>query len=274
MTPFKRLKSAPKPITMIVDGDILIYQAVLTALDEEYMPHEDAWQYRVEMKKVREDIEAKLESWAGLLGAKKTVIALGSQLSYRKKIFPEYKSNRGLRKPLGYAGAVEWVRETYECMRQDWLEADDLIGITMTALSQKGETGVSVSTDKDMLTIPGFHQNMGETLDLVYVEPLEALSNFYCQVLSGDAVDGYKGIPGIGPVKAENILYGALSEQEMWKRVKREYLNAGLTVDYAITMAQMAWLSKSCDSKSPYGVPIWSPPNDSVGKVGRRTAKK
>jgi hypothetical protein len=50
------------------------------------------------------------------------------------------------------------------------------------------------------------------------------LTFFYSQLITGDGVDNYPGIPGQGPKKAYDLLYGAKSEDELCERVYSAYL--------------------------------------------------
>jgi hypothetical protein len=50
------------------------------------------------------------------------------------------------------------------------------------------------------------------------------LSFFYAQMITGDSVDNYLGLPGYGPKKAYEILLGASTEQELCERVSKAYL--------------------------------------------------
>ena len=51
------------------------------------------------------------------------------------------------------------------------------------------------------------------------------LKFFYSQLLTGDSVDNYPGLPGYGPKKAFEILENCNSEQELASAVYREYIS-------------------------------------------------
>ena len=65
---------------------------------------------------------------------------------------------------------------------------------------------IIASIDKDFGTIPGSHFNWSKDIGVTSVDEKEADYNFYLQVLTGDATDGYAGCPGIGPKRAERLL--------------------------------------------------------------------
>jgi DNA polymerase-1 len=63
------------------------------------------------------------------------------------------------------------------------------------------------------------------------------------QTLTGDATDGYKGCPGVGPVKAKRILDKAIEEDiDMWDAVVDTFIKAKLSRDEAILQARMAYI--------------------------------
>ena len=99
-----------------------------------------------------------------------------------------------------------------------------------------------VSVDKDLLTVPGYHWDF-EKKEMFYVDEGLADYNFYMQTLTGDATDGYKGCPGVGPVKAKRILDKAIEEDiDMWDAVVDTFIKAKLSRDEAILQARMAYI--------------------------------
>lgn len=61
-------------------------------------------------------------------------------------------------------------------------------------------------------------------------------------MLSGDAVDNYKGCPSIGKVKAAAIVDAVIDEPEetIWKTIVETYESKGLTGEDALTQARVA----------------------------------
>ena len=85
--------------------------------------------------------------------------------------------------------------------------------------------------DKDINLIPGKHYNWELTrLGKVVREARhytitdeEALRNFYTQLLTGDVTDNIKGVPGIGPKKAEKLLQCSVTEEQMFHICRDAY---------------------------------------------------
>ncbi len=140
--------------------------------------------------------------------------------NWRKDVLPTYKHNRkGTRKPVCYVALKDWVKETWDSDESHHLEADDLMGI----LSTKYKNQVIVSEDKDMKTIPGrlYHPRTDEMTDITEDE-----ADYWhmFQALTGDATDGYRGCPGVGPKKAEKLL----QEEKTWDMILEVFHKAGL----------------------------------------------
>ena len=129
------------------------------------------------------------------------------------------------------------------------------MGILATKPENKGKC-VVVSDDKDLKTIPGklYRPTLDEKMDIT---EQEANRYFLTQCLTGDATDGYLGIPGVGPKAAERIL----GPRPDWSIVYREYLKAGMSLDDAIQQARLARILHWDDWDDEKGeVILWAPP--------------
>jgi len=136
------------------------------------------------------------------------VLSPDSRSNFRKMVSSDYKKARpdASGKPWAYWQLVAWCRENFNCIDYEGIEGDDLLGILQTKNLEEGlsET-VVVSSDKDLRTIPGWlYDHKKDNL----IKITENMANFWwmTQTLIGDPTDGYTGIPGIGPKKAEKIL--------------------------------------------------------------------
>lgn len=133
-----------------------------------------------------------------------TTMALSSSTNFRKDVLVGYKANRkNNRKPLAYRRLCDYVTERFDYLILPSLEADDVLGI------HAEQYEYLVSSDKDLLTVPGLHYNPQKDT-VVGVMEADANWRWLTQTLTGDAVDGYKGCPKVGPVKAQTILGSAV----------------------------------------------------------------
>ena len=98
-------------------------------------------------------------------------------------------------------------------------EADDAM-----AMEHTNDT-VVCSIDKDLRQLQGWHYHFVDR-KLFKIGATEALFNFYYQLLVGDPTDNIKGCPGIGKVKAPQILEGCTTEVEFYKKVYEAYQHA------------------------------------------------
>ena len=134
----------------------------------------------------------------------------------------------------------------------DTLEADDLLGIWQTRGDY--DKSIIVSEDKDLKTIPGWLYRQGK---LEEISEQHANYNWMMQTLTGDATDGYSGLPGTGPKKAEKIPHEALDGlgsmqlapalTYMWDHVVAAYEKAGLAVEDALLQARLARILRASD---------------------------
>lgn len=243
--------------TLLVDGDQYIHKTCAATerdvkFDEEnhvlWSNEEEAW----------DTLQASLAELQAHFGTTDVIVCLGGGPYFRHALFPAYKPGRG-RKPLCVPDIRNRVRDEYKTVEFAGLEADDVMGILAT---RPGNDAIIVARDKDMNGVPakiwdGAHfQNITE----------EQANYFHLfQTLTGDTTDGYKGCPGVGPVKATQILMikGAdrgTVEYERWENVVKAFEKAGLTEDDALLQARLARILRWSDWDSKKKAPIlWTP---------------
>jgi DNA polymerase-1 len=154
------------------------------------------------------------------------------------------------------------------------LEGDDVVGILLTSPKIIPGDKIMVYEDKDLLQIPGTHLRLcrmkaGPVRDSLFtVSPAKADHWHLMQTLAGDVTDGYTGIPGIGPKKAEKILLPFCAEDPeefnvaaAWPAVVAAYEKAGLTADDALATARIARICRVTDwNFKTKEVRLWTPP--------------
>ncbi len=238
--------------TLLIDGDLYLYQAA-AACEDETDWGDDVWSLTCDVAAAKRMFTSRLQAFCERLQADKMLVCLTEGENFRKTVFPDYKGGRKkVRKPVGYKHLIEWAKDNFMCHVQDTLEADDIMGILQSA---KTHPTCIVSDDKDMKTIPGkLYRPMAD--ELLQVKDAEADYYFLTQCLTGDVTDGYKGLPGTGPKKAEAIL----GNHPSWDQVAQAYIKAGLTREYAIVQSRCARILRSVDwNWDTETINLWEP---------------
>ena len=238
---------------LLLDTDIFAYQAT-TSAETEVDLGGDIWSLTMDMQQAKDTFEAAVDRIKERLDTNDVLCCMSDHAgNFRKQVWPDYKSNRRKsRKPVGYVAFCDWVRETYSTATRPMLEADDVMGIIATKPGNEGKVTI-VSDDKDMKTICGrLYRPMSD--ELLEISEADADRFFLTQVLTGDSADGFRGVPGIGPKKAEAIL----GPRPHWGAVEKAYIDAGLTKDDAIQQARLARILRWSDWHE--GEPkLWTP---------------
>lgn len=251
-----------------IDADIICHQAIHASMDE----WEDG--FVLSERGVRDVIIETMDKWVEKIRPKPTTIVpvlSDYHNNWRYALGGPYKLNRSgggadsKREHMQFARA--FVRSHWpKTMQEEGLEADDLIGI-MCSHPDHQRRSVAVSIDKDFLTLPGqFYNPRGGGRRPLKIKAMQADYMWMTQTLTGDTVDNYKGIPGIGPKKAEAILDGCIGIWDMWEAVLRAYKKAKLPVKDALLNARYARILRFND---------WDPDKKAVRLfTGRKDKEK
>lgn len=115
------------------------------------------------------------------------------------------------------------------------------------------------------MQIPGYHYNWAKDDKPRWIDFPEADKCFWKQVLSGDPVDGFSGVPQIGTKKADKIINPLFlnkhpAPEEVWTTILEKYQAKGLSEDYALVQARMARILRFEDWDGESQKPIlWTP---------------
>ena len=245
---------------LLIDADILVFRnAAAEQLEVEWATN--LWSYSCDHAAVMSRIDGKLSFWMRELEADRFYLCFSDpEANFRKEVADSYKSHRKGKKPLGYLQLVQQCMDKYPHRILPRLEADDVMGI-MATQSKEGVEPVIVTADKDLRTIPAkFCDMLGEPLQIEDIGEFAADRYWMKQTLTGDHVDNYKGCPGVGKVKAKQVLEGCDDLDSMWDKVLAAFENAGLTEEDALTQARLARILRSGDYDKATGeVLLWQP---------------
>lgn len=235
----------------LLDGDIIAYKQAIISTDT----YEDTSIY--DPVSVKRNIQIMVDEWAGLAKAGKILVCLSSDdhRYFRHIVYPDYKGNRSkTERPVALECAYATLKENYQCVQHDGLEADDVMGIL--AGNPNITDPVIVSIDKDMMTIPGKVLNPNKMRRALKIRKPVADRNMLIQAMAGDSTDNYPGIPGIGPVKAAALLDQHPTPAKAWPSIVRVFGSE----KKALTMVRLARILRYQDWNEEKGeVRLWHP---------------
>ncbi|WP_458098593.1 hypothetical protein [Roseomonas sp. WA12] len=247
-------------LTALIDGDIIAYTAAAQceAPGLDWGTGEDS-EPSFEEDDVRRSVSELIDAWTDKPSCTDRVVFLTGSLNFRKLVDPTYKANRkDARRPLALSFARRVMLEEHGAKLVDGLEADDLLGLSLTG--SRRDDGVCVSLDKDLRTIAGRHFNPRKSEFVEEVTEDEGNHFWMTQCLTGDAVDGFGGCPGIGPAKAEKALQGVKGLPALWEAVKSVYASRKQSLTLALTTARLARILRKGDyNPQTKEVSLWHP---------------
>ena len=249
---------------LLVDGDIVVYQQA--CLNQ----HDIQWRNGGETilltsERAKRACDDYLAYIMKQLKGDWLYVCFGTSDNFRKKLFPKYKGNRKKqKKPQLRYELPQYIEANYKTIKRMMLEGDDVLGIWHTGpfFEDLGET-IVVTIDKDLMQIPGkFYNPKRSQQGIRDISEEEADYAFYTQILTGDATDNYKGLPGVGPAKAKKILAEVEGGDptDVWKAIVEAYEAKGLPEEEALLQARMARILRWEDwDEDKQEVRLWEP---------------
>jgi hypothetical protein len=263
----------------LIDADSLLYKAGFS-YEEKTTWNELELELGIEKEPITSitsnPIEAKnaidglIENIKFKTGCDEVELWLTGGDNFRHKVVDDYKHNRkNSRKPTDFNILWEYIITKYGAKVAYGYEADDVVVYKKTHYP---DDYFLCAIDKDVIyQTVGSHYNYG-TDELIEVSQKEATRFFYYQILAGDPVDGYKGIPNVGKVKANKILdeveedkHNYSIEEVYWDRCIVECMNR-MDLDekeaeqYMITQARLASMHQLKEiGKDVYEVVLFTP---------------
>jgi len=186
--------------TALLDADVICYQAAASA-QRDY--GEEIWS---DIKGAIADAEAQIFKEMEMADCEQVILVWSPKngSNWRKLVMPMYKMHRkSTPKPICYGELRDEMSKRFDNVSVDWLEGDDIFHM----LQKKIPNSVVVSIDKDMFTLPDVEYLRPHTMAFpTYTSRDYADYYWLYQVLIGDSTDGYKGLLGTGPKRAEKLL--------------------------------------------------------------------
>jgi len=236
--------------TALIDGDFIAYQLA-------------AWAHssQADSLAMSERIEETFGDWLQRSCCSDSLVMFSCSRdeNFRRDSYPLYKAHRTAEPPAMLERAKEIVADCSRLVTIPHLEADDVMGILAT--NGKIPCPVIVTVDKDLRQIPGYHFNPNKEDFPSLVSVADADAMFYQQWLTGDATDGFGGIRGCGPKKAQKILDtntgdGAPTPDDYELNICSAYEAAGYSRQECIAQARCARILRAEDFDAETRTPI------------------
>lgn len=248
----------------LIDADSLLYKVGFAIEDkvtwnqfdvEAGIEDEADVEYYTDIQQCKDTLEHLIDNILFATDCEKALLVFSGEGNFRLSLPTAYKENRKeSRRPLDYEALLQHAKDTYDTITTTGMEADDLVVYMKTS---DPEEYILCAIDKDVLyQTVGAHYNYGRDEETV-VEEFEAIRFAYFQTLTGDITDGYKGVPGIGPKKAEKILSGCKTEAELWEAVVSTYETHNMTKEDAVWTMRLANMHQYNGSE----IVLWEPPD-------------
>lgn len=268
----------PEKHYLLIDGDIIAYIAACRAQGPGVDWDGDGTKtYENNPEQAENLLREYLRMLMERFEADHAIVALSDprRTYFRHRIFPDYKKNRTHGEPPRHLCHVrDTIRNNLnmdgiKSKHVTDLEADDVLGILATHPTLVSGRRTILTSDKDLRQIPGHHIRILKNNEFSKPEIVTEANGdyfFWTQCLTGDATDGFPGVPGIGPKKAEKILVNALKHNDpatAWTAIlaayERYYGDEG--EQHALTQARVARICRHTDFDFEKGqVKLWTPP--------------
>ena len=222
---------------LLIDADYIVYKSCAAA-ETEVDFGEDLIVVTSLFSDAMKNVERDLDKIRTQFFEPEVILFFSDSRNFRKTLYADYKGHRNRKKPCGYKRVINKLKEDYEVVIMDELEADDALGIYATA----NPGNCIVSPDKDLRQIPGLLYDLKN--DPITITAEQGHQWHYIQTLAGDQTDGYAGVPGYG-VKTSSKLFE--EKGYYWETVVDAFKSKGLTHDDALLNARLAKILQASD---------------------------
>lgn len=271
---------------LLVDGDYVAHRAA-AAVERAVNwsgPDEAAalWTLHGDAEEAFGAFQEMIARLADRLTPDRVLLAFSDAANWRKALCPTYKAQRATRrKPVALPALIARLESVYETRRRAGLEADDVLGLSLTE-PDAGEERICVSADKDLRGTPGLHAGLDG--EVTAIDRAAADRWHLLQALAGDPADGYPGCPGVGVETAQAFLdapYELVAERrtvsrgvragqgetrwrkrptdELWRGIVSLYARAGLAEADALLQARLARILRHGEIDAAGRPILWRP---------------
>lgn len=254
---------------LIVDVDTLVYRFAIANLEViQWDPQ--CYTYDGDAAKAGMEMDLFIENLQAELGCSDLYVGMSDlDNSFRRKVYRDYKANRaGNARPLLFGAMRSHATMKHGAVVMPGLEGDDVCA--MRAAENGWKDCIIASIDKDFGSLPCAFYNWDKPAEGIRNQSVEAAERFFLyQILVGDQTDNYKGVRGIGPVKANALLdkvageYGKGLEAAWAKGILPAFEKTGQGAAEALMNARCAHLLRHGEyeqTKTGYRVKLWTPP--------------
>jgi DNA polymerase-1 len=243
--------------TLLIDADIMVYRAATRAeraicWDEET----ELWTLHADLQEAKAFVQEEVDHLKHELGGSRVILAFSNRRTFRHELFPAYKAHRKKnRKPTCLPPLRAWAKAQWEHEQWPVLEADDVLGI-LAQSRRLPAPKIIVSDDHDLRSVPcQLYSPMHPERGVERISYAAARRHHLIQTLTGDSGDGYPGLPGVGPKRAEAIL-----SDGTWAEVVEAYEAKGLNEREALLQSRLAKiLTPALYNQTSQEVTLWDP---------------
>ena len=251
------------PMTLILDSDMLLFRAC-SATEVEVQLADDVWTRHSELPDARRYYWDTVDGWLQEHNLQRSDVihCFTERSAFRRELAPTYKMNRKGPKPIGFKALKNELLQDEGSFMYHRIEADDLIGIFATMLSDKEV--IIASGDKDLNQIAGHHIWIDKEPWGVTDEEADRFR--YEQAISGDTTDGIPGCKSVGPTGAKKIVeaFDLENPLECWKGVVHTYRTKGKDPtpgETALLQARLTRILRTGEYNfKTHEVHLWNPP--------------
>lgn len=245
-------------VMLLIDGDLLCFQIAI-AVQRKHPFIEGAFECdgRFTLRILEQKIRVMMSKFE--TGRIEFHFSCNREKNWRRKVMPEYKANRdGKLSPVGLSSLISYVMRSYPYVKEGILEADDTI--SMAATGKYKSNNIICSIDKDFLGVPTKIWNWNKKI-LQTQSKVDAFKFFIYQVIIGDSVDNFKGIPRIGPKGAVKFLATHTCDlYNIWEPLVKLGATKKCDEDYMLQQARVAYLLREGDYNwESKEIKLWTP---------------